>query len=106
MLPAQATLATWTFGIALSIDVLVTFIGEFGMPHASEVAAQAAHRITHGRYRRLFWGGSLVMGHIIPLALLGLGQEAALAAAGLLALIGLYCYEHAFVMAPQDIPNS
>jgi hypothetical protein len=28
------------------------------------------------------------------------------AVAGVLALAGLYAYEHAFVMAPQEIPNS
>jgi hypothetical protein len=29
-----------------------------------------------------------------------------LAAAGVLSLLGLFAYEWAFVMAPQDIPNN
>ena len=88
--------------------------GEFGMPHASEVAAQAAHQIRSGTYRNHFWWGSVVAGHLLPLALLSLvwlglatGVAAWIgAAAGLVSLVGLYCFEYAFVMAPQKIPNS
>ena len=99
-------LSRWTFGLSLGIDLLVTLLGEFGMPHASEVAARAAHRITHGPYRHYFWTGSLLLGHVIPLLLLGVGGTVPEALAGLLALVGLYLYEYAFVMAPQEIPNS
>ncbi len=74
------------------------------MPHASEVAARAAHDITHGRYRWWFWGGAIGLGHLVPLVLLGVGVAAPVAALCIVA--GLYAYEHAFVMAPQDIPNS
>ncbi len=100
------------FVAALLIDLFVTLAGEFGVPHASEVAARAAHDISHGRYRNQFWGGSITLGHIIPLVMLLLavplqGMAALLAAAaGLCALVGLYFYEYAFVMAPQDIQNS
>lgn len=100
------TLARWTFGISLGLDLLIILLGEFGMPHASEVAARAAHRITHGPYRHHFWMGALLLGHLVPLGLLGLGGVWLEALAALLALIGLYLYEHAFVMAPQEIPNS
>ncbi|SHK33381.1 4Fe-4S dicluster domain-containing protein [Rhodothermus profundi] len=99
-------LARWTLGLSLGLDLLVTLLGEFGMPHASEVAARAAHRITHGPYRHHFWTGSLLLGHLVPLALLAFGGLWGEAAAGLLALVGLYLYEYAFVMAPQEIPNS
>ena len=58
------------FVAALLIDLFVTLAGEFGVPHASEVAARAAHDISHGRYRNQFWGGSIALGHIVPLALL------------------------------------
>ena len=94
------------FGASLVVDILVTLLGEFGMPHASEVAAQAAHEISHGRYRHLFWWGSLVVGHLVPLALLAMGGAFPAAVAALAAIGGLYAFEHAFVMAPQEIPNS
>jgi formate-dependent nitrite reductase membrane component NrfD len=94
------------FIAALILDLLITLLGEFGMPHASEIAARAAHDISHGRYRSLFWGGSILVGHLIPLALLLTSAPVAAGAAALAAAIGLFAYEYAFVMAPQDVPNS
>jgi len=94
------------FGVALALDLAVMFLGEFGMPPASETAARAAWEITHGRYARSFWFGSVITGHLIPLALLGVAWNPAGIVAAVAALVGLYLYEHAFVMAPQRIPNS
>ena len=99
-------IAAWTFGGAIVLDLFVTLLGEFGMPHASELAARAAHEISHGRYRHQFWWGAIVLGHVIPLALLFASSALALAVAGICAAIGLYLFEHAFVMAPQELPNS
>lgn len=101
-LPAAVRL---TFGVTVAVDLLVMMWGEFGMPHASETAARAAKAITHGRYRRLYWS-SIAIGHIAPLMLMVLDGSAAGAVAALLAAVGLYAYEYAFVMAPQEIPNS
>ena len=101
----MAMVATWTFGAALFADLFVTLLGEFGMPHASEVAAKAAHEISHGRYRNMFWIGAIAVGHILPMALIPVGGPA-LAVASVACIIGLYCFEHAFVMAPQEVPNS
>ena len=95
-----------TFIIALLVDLFVTLVGEFGIPHASEVAARAAHEIRAGRYRNHFWWGSIVLGHVLPLGLLLLPWGFAAAIAGLCAIAGLYLFEYAFVMAPQEIPNS
>lgn len=108
---AMLTLFLWLFGLGLALDLFVTLAGEFAVPHASEVAALAAHAISHGPYRGWFWGGGVVAGHLVPLALLGAGLVggglnwlASLAA--IAAIAGLYAFEHAFVMAPQEIPNS
>ena len=101
-----------TFIVSLIVDLAVTFMGEFGMPHASEIAAKAAHDISHGKYKNHFWKGSILIGHAVPLLLMGagvaLGPVAPLfgAVAAIAAMIGLYCFEYAFVMAPQDISNS
>ncbi|HEX5503308.1 MAG TPA: 4Fe-4S dicluster domain-containing protein [Thermomicrobiales bacterium] len=111
---AVTRLLIWFFLVGLVLDLFVTLVGEFGMPHASEVAALAAHEISDGRYRTWFWGGAIGLGHVAPLVLLliglltgSLGALAALAAlAGLCAIAGLYAFEYAFVMAPQEIPNS
>ena len=103
---ALARTAFLAFAAGLIVDLLVTFLGEFGMPHASETAAQAAHAIRKGAYKDHFWLWSVTVGHAIPLALLLAGHPLALALAGVLAVVGLYFYEYAFVMAPQEVPNS
>ena len=110
--PALAAAAHATLAASLVVDLFVTLTGEFGIAHASESAAKAARSISHGKYARQFWGGAMALGHVVPLVLLGLaaavpGVAAPLVAvAGVLAGIGLYFYEHAFVMAPPEIPNS
>jgi Fe-S-cluster-containing dehydrogenase component/formate-dependent nitrite reductase membrane component NrfD len=95
------------FGVSLTINLLLTVGGEFAVPHASHVAAVAAHMITHGRYKNWYWA-SVMGGLILPLALLLLPGAASgvLALAGILALAGLFAYEWAFVMAPQQVPNN
>lgn len=112
-LPAGVpTLLGWLFGVSLAADLFMTLAGEFGVPHASEVAARAAHAISHGKYRAHFWQGSIMIGHILPLALVILAAilpslaGLSLAAAGVAAIAGLYAFEYAFVMAPQEVPNS
>jgi formate-dependent nitrite reductase membrane component NrfD len=104
--PGVGEVAIITFAAALVIDLFVTLVGELAVPHASEVAARAAHEIKSGRYSGLFWGGSVVVGHLVPVALLWVGGGAAIALAAVFATVGLYFYEHAFVMAPQEIANS
>jgi formate-dependent nitrite reductase membrane component NrfD len=112
-MPGRMVMAlTWIFGLTLALDLFITLFGELGMPHASEVAARAAHDIRAGRFRRHFWWGSIGLGHILPLfillmsALLGSLPFLALAVAVAATLAGLYLFEYAFVMAPQRIPNS
>jgi formate-dependent nitrite reductase membrane component NrfD len=110
--PANLSEVAWiAFAVALLVDLFVILVGEFSIPHASEVAARAAHEISHGHYRNMFWWGSIALGHVVPLALAIVtiwisGQAALGAVAGLAAIAGLYAYEYAFVMAPQEIPNS
>jgi hypothetical protein len=63
--------------------------------------------ITRGRYTGHYWS-SLAGGILLPLAIVLLrhGSPYALAAAGALALAGLFVYEWAFVFAPQRVPNN
>ncbi len=99
------SVALWAFAGGLVADLFVMLTGEFGIPHASEVAARAAHEITHGRYQK-HYRISLIVGHIVPLALLATGWAPLAVLAALTAAVGLYFYEYAFVMAPQEVPNS
>jgi Fe-S-cluster-containing dehydrogenase component/formate-dependent nitrite reductase membrane component NrfD len=109
--PAMITALSWVFGVSLVVDLFVTLLGEFGMPHASEIAARAAHDISQGKYRHYFWNGSVVLGHVLPLVILLVtafsGFLLSLVAIGAVAsIVGLYLFEYAFVLAPQEIPNS
>jgi len=112
MSATMVTALTWIFGVSLVVDLFVILLGEFGMPHASEIAARAAHDISQGKYRAHYWGGAIVLGHIVPLILvLVAGVSLAispvlLVIAALATIIGLYLFEFAFVMAPQEVPNS
>jgi Fe-S-cluster-containing dehydrogenase component/formate-dependent nitrite reductase membrane component NrfD len=100
------------FPTVLLLDLFLILVGEFGMPHATELAARAAHAISHGHYRRHFWHGSIGVGHLLPLVLflvavlLPATTPWLSALAGIATLVGLYLFEYAFVMAPQELPNS
>lgn len=90
------------------IGGLITFWVELGIHHPDRDAERAAKMIYKGRYKGLFWGGSVVLGSLIPLALIAAGvvwaAPIAIAAAAVLALIGALVTEHAWVEAPQLIP--
>jgi formate-dependent nitrite reductase membrane component NrfD len=100
---AVAEVSGAVFATALVLDLLTLLLGELGMPHATEAAAAAAHRMSRGKYRREMWLGGVVLGHVIPLFLIGVAWPGL---AALFAAAGLYFYEHAYVLAPQEIPNS
>lgn len=104
----MASAAAIAFVVAIVVDLFITLAGEFGVPHASEVAASAAHAIKQGRYRRHFWLGSIGLGHVLPLVLMAFWSAAPIlgALAAVASTAGLYLFEYAFVMAPQEIPNS
>jgi formate-dependent nitrite reductase membrane component NrfD/ferredoxin len=95
------------FPLGLALSLFVIMVGEIAVPHATDVAAKGAHEMIHGTYKNHFWLGGIVLGHLLPLALLSFGGPEFLAcvAAGS-AIVGLYFYEYAFVMAPQRVPNS
>jgi formate-dependent nitrite reductase membrane component NrfD len=93
------------FPAALAINLLLMLANKFAMPFSSEVALLASRDITHGHYRNHFWWGGIALGHLLPLALF-LIAPVTIPLAALAAMVGLFLYEYAFVMAPQRIPNS
>ena len=93
------------FPVSLTIDLLIMLAHKFAMPSASEIALLASRDITHGHYRYHFWWGGIALGHIVPFAIF-LIAPITVPFAALAAILGLFFYEYAFVMAPQRIPNS
>jgi len=93
------------FPVSLAINLLLMLANKFAMPFASEIAMLASRDITHGHYRNHFWWGGIALGHVLPFALFLL-TPSTIPVAALAAMVGLFFYEYAFVMAPQRIPNS
>ena len=52
---------------------LLALATELLMPHATDTAAYAARLITRGPFRHIFWGGAVVLGVLLPVALLAVG---------------------------------
>jgi len=103
--------------LALIVDIATTLFAEHIVAPSSEVAARAAHAIHRGEFARRYWTIGIGLGFVVPLAvleafalsLLPHEPETYLIASLIILpciLAGLYVREHAFVMAPQEIPNS
>jgi Fe-S-cluster-containing dehydrogenase component/formate-dependent nitrite reductase membrane component NrfD len=96
---------------AVVVHVLLILLEVFGSHSNSHVAA-AAHTITHGSLRNIFYSLFMVVGVLVPLILLvvalvlPVAQPVLLGIAGLAALVGLFAYEHCFVVAGQSVPLS
>jgi Fe-S-cluster-containing dehydrogenase component/formate-dependent nitrite reductase membrane component NrfD len=103
--PVLLELLSLVFPLSLAINLLLILANKFAMPFASEVAMLASRDITHGRYRDHFWWGGIAVGHIVPFVLFVVAPLS-IPVAALAAIVGLFFYEYAFVMAPQRIPNS
>ncbi len=92
-----------TLVIGLLAGLLVMW-AELGIKHPDRDSERAAKMIHSGRYKKLFWGGSVVLCSLIPLALLLTGIPALVALAAVLALAGIFITEHMWIEAPQLIP--
>src|SRR5215831_517843 len=96
-----------TFSASALAALLMTVAGEFGVPHASLVAEAAARLVTRGRYAG-HYAASLGLGLLLPVTLILAARTSstALALSASLAIAGLFLYEWAYVMAPQQVPNN
>ncbi len=111
---AWGALALLVLGAVVVLDLALFIPGEFAISHGTEGAREAALAIRRGRWRRHFWGGSIALGHVVPLLLLGAawvpGAEGWVpwlgAGAGGAFLLGLWLHEVAWVEAPQRVRNS
>ncbi len=98
-------LAFWqTIGLVVTAFLLAT---EILGTHANRDGAVAARLLTRGRFRVAFWGGVVLLGVVVPIALTPFGESTALRAlAAVLALAGLFIYEWIWVKAGQAVPLS
>jgi len=85
---------------------LMTMLLELTTTHPTVDAERVSRMITKGQYAKLFYGGVILLGNIIPVGLLilSVGNPMLMAVAGALVLLGIYFTEHIWVEAPQRIP--
>ena len=105
--PAWEFLYYELIGALVANGVLIG--GELFMPEENVEKVRAARLITKGYFSKMFWGGVVILGVIVPVIALssGAAQNNIIAAiVSLLALGGLFLWEHVWVQAGQAVPLS
>jgi Fe-S-cluster-containing dehydrogenase component/formate-dependent nitrite reductase membrane component NrfD len=105
--PAWRFLYYEFIGALVANGVLIA--GELFMPEENVERMRAVRLITKGIFSKMFWGGAVIIGVIIPLLALtsGAAENQALAIlTSLAALAGLLLWEHIWVQAGQAVPLS
>jgi formate-dependent nitrite reductase membrane component NrfD len=96
---------------AILVHLLLVCVEVFGTHNNSHVAI-AARYMSQGGLKDTFWGPFFAVGSLIPCIMLCIAlfvpgaQPVLLGLSGILALAGLYAYEHCFVVAGQVVPLS
>ncbi len=113
-LNAGSTISTFLTIVLLSaiaVHVPLILVEVFGS-HSNNHVAIAAHYMSRGGLKDIFWGPFFMIGSIIPIVMLCIAllvpaaQPALLGFAGIFALAGLFAYEYCFVVAGQVVPLS
>ena len=103
----------WSFLYYEFIGALVAngilIAGELFMPEENVERVRAVRLITRGIFRKMFWGGAVIIGLMIPLLTLtsNAAENQILAIlTSVSALAGLFLWEHIWVQAGQAVPLS
>ena len=93
--------------ISLSLSLAMIF-GELFMKHGAEDAVRAGEMLVRGPLKKSFWILVVIVGTVLPIVLVLWPISSLLpnVAAALLALFGLWMYEHLWVRAGQAVPLS
>jgi Fe-S-cluster-containing dehydrogenase component/formate-dependent nitrite reductase membrane component NrfD len=112
---AGSRVAAWlvlTLGIALVLHLLL-LAAEHVTPNPTRHRALATRTIRRGPLRIVFWGGAILAGGVVPLAVIaGAVAAGAMPASGpvvlvaLLAVGGSFAWEYVWVAAGQAVPLS
>src|SRR5512143_3593275 len=95
----------------LAISLLLSLamiLGDVSGSHRSEDIKRATEILTRGALRKQFWILAITVGVLVPIGLLiGAGETIwGTLAAAVLALFGLWMYEHLWIKAGQAVPLS
>lgn len=108
-LPDQRV-ARWVFFLGLASLALLLFAELTAK--GSRNLEMAMTEMTRGAYASRFWLGGIVLGILVPGAIMGaaglfeIATPGLPAIAGLCALVGMFAYEDAYVRAGQSVPLS
>ncbi len=108
---AVGTLLTIVLLSSVTLHVFLVMVEVFGS-HSNSHVATAALYMRSGELKGIFWGPFFALGSLLPIAMLCIAllvpaaRPQLLAVAGILALVGLFAYEHCFVIAGQIVPLS
>ena len=95
-------------GLVISISLVINLfvlLTELTIPHPTKAAKKVVTMILKGKYKSIFWLGTIILGNIIPLILIQfLPGQISIAIAGVFILIGIYITEKIWIEAPQRIP--
>src|SRR5262245_28398664 len=105
LLGPPSTLTRMWLLLGLGVNFLLV-LAECYTPHPNTDAGAAARTITEGSLARIFWGGVVAGGTLLPALLLIPASGAASALAAVIALAGLYLWEECWVRAGQAVPLS
>lgn len=104
---------SWVLLGALGAHLLFIVFENLLAPSPSRHHELATGAIRHGAFSRLFWGGAIAAGGVVPIALLAIALAPAdhpllpaIAVAALLALAGNFAWEYIWVEAGQSVPLS
>jgi len=95
--------------LILLVPTAISFVLQISEPiikHGSRDAQLASIMIFRGKYKLHYWIGSVIVGCVIPLAILMFAQGFALALLPLLIIAGVWISNHLIVKVPQLIPLS
>ena len=105
MTDAAAVAPPRRFTLVMLWASLATVLAEVLTMHSTDDARRAMSMIVGRPFGAWFWGGGILLGHLLPLLLLSLGGGLSLIAPAAV-LAGMFAIERVWVLAPQRIPLS
>lgn len=103
-----STICSWTMVASLILHISTVILGEVMIEHSSKAQSRAVNLMVNGPFKNLFWGGYAIAGTLVPTIIAfmlntSMTMDILYPVSGILALIGLFAYEHCFVMAGQSV---
>lgn len=103
LLPSLVDQSTTMLKIGLVVNLLLLVV-ELSISHPTKDAKKVVNMILKGRYSKVFWIYSIIIGNIVPLLLMIFFESTVITAvASLFLMIGIYFTEKIWVEAPQRI---